>query len=109
MPEHCKWHRNHRSERRYAPTDAACLLNDDFMGQNTQATSENHVVFYLTGEADLEYLALAFNHEKYLVGLSGVPDHRLTLWDWLNRVRLHTVDTNIRVILKKRSYIATTF
>lgn len=46
----------------------------------------------------MEYLSLAFNHETYLVGLSGVPNYQITLWDWPKEERLHTVDTHIRVV-----------
>ncbi len=53
--------------------------------------------FSLVGDAKLEYIALCFNHDNYLVGLSGVPDYKLVLWDWKQGVRLHSVETSIRV------------
>jgi hypothetical protein len=58
------------------------------------------------GDAKLEYIALSFNSNCYLVGLSGVPDFKLTLWNWRTGVRLHSITTTIRVkyIPKKGAY-----
>ena len=53
----------------------------------------------LLGDAKLEYIALCFNHDCYLVGLSGVPDYKLVMWDWKRGVRLHSIHTSIRVSL----------
>ncbi len=30
-------------------------------------------------------------------GLSGVPDYKLTLWDWTKKVKLHSISTGIKV------------
>ena len=49
-----------------------------------------------SGDAVLEYLALCFNADHYLVGLSGVPDYKLVLWNWKKGVRLHSISTSIR-------------
>lgn len=56
----------------------------------------------------LEYIALCFNHDNYLVGLSGVPDYKLVLWDWKKGVRLHSVQTSIRVSFLKSSLLPVT-
>ena len=50
-----------------------------------------------TGDAVLEYVQLAFNQEFYLVGLSGVPDFKLTLWNWQRGEKIHSVDTQLGV------------
>ena len=44
----------------------------------------------------MEYLAFCFNADSYLVGLSGVPDFKLVLWNWKKGVRLHSISTSIR-------------
>ena len=63
-------------------------------------------VILFTGDAKLEYTALCFNHDKYLVGLSGVPDYLLTLWDWKEGKKLHSQPTSISVCrhILKNSY-----
>jgi hypothetical protein len=50
------------------------------------------------GDAVLEYSCFAFNTEQQLAGLSGVPDYKLTLWDWTKGVKLHSVNTSIKVV-----------
>ena len=52
---------------------------------------------FLIGDAALEYSCLAFNTEQQLAGLSGVPDSKLTLWDWVKAVKLYSIGTNIKV------------
>ena len=51
----------------------------------------------LLGDASSEYLSLALNQKGLLLGLSGVPDYRLTLWNWENEERICTVDTGLTV------------
>lgn len=48
---------------------------------------------FFAGDALLEYVQLALNQECYLVGLSGVPDFKLTLWDWTKAQMIHSVPT----------------
>jgi hypothetical protein len=55
--------------------------------------------FCFIGDAALEYSCLAFNTEQQLAGLSGVPDSKLTLWDWVKAVKLYSISTNIKVIV----------
>ena len=50
----------------------------------------------LVGDAVLEYTSIAFNHEKYLIALSGVPEHQFTLWDWTKEIKLHVISTELR-------------
>ena len=50
----------------------------------------------LEGDAVLEYISMAFNHERYLIALSGVPEYQFTLWDWPKETKLHVVSTDIR-------------
>ena len=50
------------------------------------------------GDAILEYVDLAFNQEFYLVGLSGIPDFKLTLWNWQRGEKIQSVDTHLGVI-----------
>ena len=50
-----------------------------------------------SGDAVLEYVQLAFNQELYLVGLSGVPDFKLTLWNWQQGHKIHSIDTKLGV------------
>ena len=50
----------------------------------------------LEGNAILEYISMTFNHEKYLLALSGVPEYQFTLWDWQNEIKLHVVSTQLR-------------
>ena len=59
-----------------------------------------NIMFPFPGTSPLEYVSLAFNHETYLVGLSGVPDFKLTLWDWPKSQMLHTINTTLRVKFK---------
>ena len=61
------------------------------------------IVSFLLGDAKLEYVALCFNHDKYLVGLSGVPDNLLTLWNWKEGVKLHSQPTSIRVMNERKN------
>ena len=50
----------------------------------------------LVGDAILEYISIVFNHEKYLIALSGVPEHQFTLWDWPKETKLHVISTSLR-------------
>ncbi len=54
-----------------------------------------------TGDCDLEYISLAFNQKGLLLGLSGVPDYRLTLWSWETEERICTVDTGLTVTISQ--------
>ena len=58
-------------------------------------------VIFFSGDAKLEYVALCFNHDAYLVGLSGVPDYLLTLWNWKTGTKLQSQPTNIHVLIYK--------
>ena len=49
------------------------------------------------GDAVLEYVQLAFNQDYYLVGLSGIPDFKLTLWNWKRGEKIHSVETQLGV------------
>ncbi len=45
----------------------------------------------------LEYVALAFNQDNFLVGLSGLPDFHINLWNWAKAVLVCSVKTNMTV------------
>ena len=49
----------------------------------------------LTGEAMMEYRCLNFSHDKFLLGISGVPDFVVNLWDWQNETLLASVPTKL--------------
>ena len=51
----------------------------------------------LKGDATLEYLALAFNQDVYLIGLSGVPDFKLTLWHWPRGEAVYSISSGLAV------------
>ena len=45
----------------------------------------------------LEYVSLALNRDHLLVALSGVPDFKLTLWEWEKEELIASVETDITV------------
>ena len=49
----------------------------------------------LRGEALMEYRSLTFSHETFLLGVSGVPDFMVNLWDWQNETLLTAVSTGL--------------
>ena len=49
------------------------------------------------GDAMLEYISLAFNHDCYLIGLSGVPDFMLHLWNWTKGEKLCSIQSGLMV------------
>ena len=51
----------------------------------------------LNGKAMMEYRCLNFSHDKFLLGISGVPDFVVNLWDWQNETLLTSVPTQLEV------------
>ena len=49
----------------------------------------------LRGEAVMEYKSLCFSHDKFLLGVSGVPDYIVHLWDWESESLLTSVATQL--------------
>ena len=49
------------------------------------------------GDAVLEYISMAFNQDCYLIGLSGVPDFTMTLWNWTKGEKLCSVASGLMV------------
>ena len=45
----------------------------------------------------LEYISMAFNQDSYLIGLSGVPDFTITLWDWTKGEKLCCIASGLLV------------
>ena len=49
----------------------------------------------LRGEAMMEYRCLTFSHDKFLLGISGVPDFVVNLWDWQTETLLTYLSTEL--------------
>lgn len=49
----------------------------------------------LKGEALMEYRSLAFSHDKFLLGITGIPDFMVNLWDWQEETLLTSVSTEL--------------
>ena len=49
----------------------------------------------LRGEAMMEYRCLTFSHDKFLLGISGVPDFIVNLWDWQSETLLTSLSTGL--------------
>ena len=45
----------------------------------------------------MEYISLAFNQDCYLIGLSGIPDFTITLWNWTKGEKLCSIATGMLV------------
>ncbi len=58
---------------------------------------DENVCLHFVGDGKLEYISLEFNHDSFLIGLSGVPDYKLTIWNWKTATKLHSISTEIRV------------
>jgi hypothetical protein len=65
--------------------------------QNGATKKCNFKSVLFSGDAILEYSCLSFNTEQQLIGLTGVPDFKLTLWDWTKKVKLHSINTSVKV------------
>ena len=55
----------------------------------------------IEGDALLEYISLAFNHDCYLVGLSGIPDFTMTLWNWTKAEKLCSIASGVLVYINE--------
>ena len=49
----------------------------------------------LKGEAMMEFKCLSFSHDRFLLGISGVPDFIVNLWDWQTETLLTSVHTEL--------------
>ena len=49
----------------------------------------------LAGAATMEYRCLSFSHDKFLLGISGVPDYIVHLWDWAAGTLLTSLSTGL--------------
>ena len=49
----------------------------------------------------MEFISLAFNQDCYLIGLSGIPDFNITLWNWTKGEKLCSIATGMLVKYKE--------
>ena len=61
----------------------------------------NAVFASIEGDVLLEYISLAFNHDCYLVGLSGMPDFTMTLWNWTKAEKLCSIASGVLVYINE--------
>lgn len=52
---------------------------------------------FFPGGVQIEYIDLVFNQKEILLGLSGIPDFKITLWNWVTEQMVFSQNLNSHV------------